>query len=153
LLNQILKVLKITALIVFIASCPILIWALIVLRPPVSQPTPPTPADLIAVLFTGVTIILGVLAVVIAVFAIWGYQAIKKEALDSAERAAQKWLVDSVDGANLKDRIISEVEKRSATDADVILQGIMMGNAFPSTDSGEPEQAVGKKYPENEPAL
>ena len=82
------KILRILALTIFILATPPALWIGIRLLPPTVGVTPPSTVELMATLFGAATIVLGALAIVIAVLAIWGYNAIKEESRSVAHGAA-----------------------------------------------------------------
>src|SRR5690242_8136979 len=82
---------QILALLAFSISAPVATWAFVrLVAPGLSSPAAPQPSysELIATLLTGVTVSLALLAMVIAVLAVWGYRAIRDEAKDLAKSSA-----------------------------------------------------------------
>ena len=73
--------------------------------------TPPTTVELMATLFGAATIVLGALAIVIAVLAIWGYHAIKDESASVAGHAAKKAVSEYLASEDVQGKLRDEIRK------------------------------------------
>src|SRR5579871_5451301 len=148
---QVLKILKHIALIVFIVAVPVALLIGVRSMPAVHEIPPPTAVELIGILFAGVTIILGVLAIIIAVLAIWGYAAIKIEAQAAATSTAKKAAVDHIESEALQNRLRDESRKIIEEELKKMQEGLAFAESqpaqgIPSVESPQESQKVGKSY-------
>jgi hypothetical protein len=104
-------------------------------------------------LFGAVTIVLGVLALVIAGLAIWGYTAIKDESKRVSSEAAAKAITAYIQGQEIQSLLRAETQKliddgmkQVLEAADIAISQIPRPDAEPSADDSE---SVGKKYPKS----
>lgn len=103
---------------------------------------------------TAVTIALAVLAILIAVVAIWGYHGIRKEACSIAEATAKLQMKEMMDGTDIPVKLREEIERRVSKEADALWSDLTMPLSFPSERrSGDQQGTVGKQYPGKEEKL
>jgi hypothetical protein len=111
-----------------------------------------TYAELIAVLLTGLAVSLGLLGLVVAGLALWGYRAIRDEAKAIASRVARsetrKRVLEYLRTAEGMEIVESEVAKRF----DELKEGLALAGSQPSgktstlETSGNPSPRVGRPY-------
>lgn len=114
-----------------------------------------TYAELIAALLTGLAISLGILGVVIAGLALWGYRAIRDEAKGISMKIARSETRKRVSEYLRSDEGVEIVENEVAKRVDELKDGLAIGNSYsklaqdPSIIKSEPEDQkskVGKPY-------
>jgi len=146
------KVLKIAALAVFTAGSPIALWIGVRNMPAVQAASPPSAIELISTLFAAVTIILGVLAIIIAGLAIWGYAAIKDESQRAATTAAHAAVGSYLQGVEIQNQMRAESRKIIDDEIKKVREGLALGESQPqSTGEGpapDDAQSVGERYPD-----
>jgi hypothetical protein len=90
--------LKMAALWVFCLGFPLAVWECYRLIPGAQANQPnATYADLVMVLFAGLTVALALFAVIAGLLAIWGYSNIKQEAATAANAAVESSIKTAVD--------------------------------------------------------
>jgi hypothetical protein len=112
-----------------------------------------TRAELIDVILTGLTIVIGTLALIVGVVAIWGGQAIvgaaREKANEAARQAIEQRVQEYFDSEEFKERLAREVQP-PPTPATVGELEVHASGAMSQSDSLEVEQTgkVGEEYPE-----
>jgi len=152
--NRVLVVLKIAAFLVFVVGGPLAIWFTGRLTPSPLGFQEPTHSELISTLFTGAALILGMLAIVIAGLAIWGYVAIKKEASQIATSSAKREIERYMKRSGTHQEISEIIEKLAAPVLADLQAAAQMPTAYQQDDK-EPEitvKTVGKSYPKGKEA-
>lgn len=144
-------ILKRIALVVFILAVGPALWIGIRFMPEVKQLTPPTPIELIGTVFAAVTIILGVLAIVIAVLAIWGYGAIKAEAKEAATSAAKTAAILHIESEDVQARLREESRRIIEEEVKKLQEGLAIAEsqpaqATPLVQTREESRRVGRRY-------
>jgi hypothetical protein len=150
-LQRSVKALKIAALGVFTLGFPFALWIGIRFMPATMQTEPVSTVELISILFVGITIVLGVLAIVIAVLAIWGYHAIKDESRRIAEDAARDAALAFIKSEDLQNRLREESRKIIDEEMIKVKEGDALAAAqppqgTPGTPTQEDSQPVAKRY-------
>ncbi len=97
---------------------------------------------------SALTIALTVLAIVVAVASVWGFNNIKSDAKRSAEDAAKAKLAEYLDSTQIQDKLRQEIARRVGIEADTLFADIAMSFAYPKAKKGkDPEEPIGKEYP------
>ena len=95
-----------------------------------------------------VTIALGVLGILIALMAIWGYQGIKTEARNLARDEARRILNELFDEEGTRATLTEEVGKRVEIEADRLFYDLSLANAFPKQQpESERSAPIAEEYP------
>jgi hypothetical protein len=146
------------ALVIACLSVPLAIF--IVLKyVPVSIRVPTvTNADLMSTILAALTIILGIVAVIIAGLAIWGYHAIKEESGNIAREEAQKTVTEYFSGIEVQARLRDEVGRIASEEAAKALESLDLSSAFQLPQIGgtmpvgseEKEKPIGRPYPKGQ---
>jgi len=104
-----------------------------------------TPMELLATMLAGLTISIGILAVMIAGLALWGYREIKREARRIAIEAAKRAAVETVNSPKIKD--ILRAEARTVIEAERAERkyGEELASAQPPQASTIETEASGEK--------
>jgi hypothetical protein len=151
--NRIRFVLQIVAFVVFIVGTPVWLWSVVRRTPSPFGFQEPTHSELISTLFTGAALILGMLAIIVAALAIWGYVAIKKEAAQIATASAKR----EIERYMKRDATHKEVRKIIEELAAPVLAELQAAAQMPSAyQDGQADETdgktVGKSYPKNKEA-
>jgi hypothetical protein len=146
-----LRFLNHAALIVFVLAVGPALWIGIRFMPGIQEIAPPTPIELIGVLLAGLTIVLGVLAIVIAGLAIWGYAAIKIEAKEAATSAARAAAVDHIESETVQNRLRQDSRKIIEEELKKLQEGEALAESQPAQgmplgESLLEPKTVGKPY-------
>jgi hypothetical protein len=153
-MKRFLTVLHTIGLIIACLSVPFAIFIVLRFSPSPVRVPEVTYADLTSTLLVGLTIVLGVVALMIAGLAIWGYHAIRDEggriATDEAKRASMQYLA----GGEAQERLRSDANKIILAELAKIRESADLASAFQSTPIGgtipigEDKGNVGKPYPQ-----
>lgn len=147
------ETLKVIALLAFCLGIPVIGWELLRIVPGSITTVPsPTYAELTAIILTAVTVVLAVLAIIVAILAVWGYQSIKTEASNAADRAV-KSTVESVVAKHATDESVKSLLRKELEKmfGKVLSEQAAYPEAFPSTNTTDTQQGtVGTEYPKGE---
>lgn len=149
------RVLKPLALFVFCCGVPVALWEFL---PRTNGPVPPISyAELVAILLTGITVVLAILAVIVGILAIWGYQSIKSEAIGAAERKVIESVGAIIDKRLADKSIQARIEKGVSAVLNQSFGKVLTeySNAFPQHPEGgdgseQPAGSVAEEYPNEE---
>lgn len=118
----------------------------------------PSYAETVTVVLAALTIMLGFLALLVAVLAIWGYRGIKDEATgaavhtanDAVDRILNQAVIEKIDPAEIT-RIVKK-EMRLRMHETRIKEALGYAQAF-GTDMDQPGETghIGNEYPESKP--
>jgi hypothetical protein len=95
----------------------------------------------VTIVLTALGVMLAVLAIVIAVAAIWGYQGIAERAAQDARKAAETKLQEHIQSQAIKDFIEEQVRLR----ANELAMDIALKQIPPPTTETKPEEAAENK--------
>jgi hypothetical protein len=151
--------LQIAALVMFCIGAPVALWEGMRLIPGARADSPAVSyPELVAILLTGITVALAMLAVVIGIFAIWGYSNIKQEATTAANAAVEstvkvaleRHLNDQALGGTIRKElrpVVQEVVREVLPD----LTSGLYSAAFPQGDAGEVgSQRIAEELPRDQ---
>ena len=151
--NRVLVVLKIAAFLVLVVGGPLAIWFTGRLTPSPLEFQQPTHSELIATLFTGAALMLGILAIIIAGLAIWGYVAIKKEATQIATSSAKREIERYMKRSATHHEMREIIEKLAAPILADLQAAAQMPTAYQDEMKSETTiKTVGKSYPKDKEA-
>lgn len=68
-------------------------------------------ADLSAVLLSAVGVIVAIFGGVLAVAAFWGFNQVKQDAIQAAEKAGMREMKEQIESGSIKDDIMQEISK------------------------------------------
>jgi hypothetical protein len=98
----------------------------------------------LVITLTALGVMLAALAIAIGLAAVWGYQQIKIEAAQQAERAVALRVAELLENLNIRDMIKSELNIRVSQEADTLYEDVTATRPEHEADS----RPVGDVYPE-----
>jgi hypothetical protein len=100
----------------------------------------------LVITLTALAVMLAILAIAISLAAIWGYQQIKVEAAQQADKAVASRVTELLDNLDLRGMIKAELNFRVAQEADTLYQDVTATIPEAERDT----RPIADKYPKEE---
>lgn len=140
-LKKLTEIIKLVAwLIIAAAAASVIYWLPHIAGVPVNISAAPsnspgfTQAEFISIILTAVTVVLGALAIMLAIAAFWGYNSIRESAQRAGEVEARKVATDvaQVIAARVAEKTVQQSAEGSSKDGDAIAAAVGRENVVGS---------------------